>query len=216
MSDSNKHIVQLRKDYAQHELKEEDAALTPILQFDHWMRDAITAKVNEPNAMVLSTVSKDMKPSSRIVLLRGFNENGFGFFTNYNSHKGKEIAENPNVCLNFFWPDLERQVRIEGIASLAGKEVSDNYFHSRPSTNKIGAWASPQSKVLKDRKELEYYFTISKEKFSGNDIPRPEFWGGYIVKPNVVEFWQGRPSRLHDRLRYRLENEKWILERLAP
>jgi pyridoxamine 5'-phosphate oxidase len=209
-------VRDIRKDYTQEELHEHDVASSPYVQFQKWMDAAIESKVPEPNAMSLSTAVNG-KPSTRIVLLRGFDENGFVFFTNYESRKGKEILANPYVCLNFFWPELERQIRIEGSISKTSAEVSDEYFNSRPRGNRLGAWASPQSEVIPNREEIERLTRIFEAKFpSESTIPRPPHWGGYLVKPELIEFWQGRASRLHDRICFRKMHDLWQIQRLAP
>lgn len=216
MSQVNQHISQLREDFMKGELSENSLEKTPDLQFEKWMREAIDSKVIEVAACNLATVGLDNKPTTRIVYLREFSDNSFYFYTNYNSRKAKEIANNPNVCLNFFWPELERQVRIEGIVTLAEKEKSDAYFNARPQDSKIGAWSSPQSQVINGREELNQNIADNKLKFADKEVPRPEFWGGYIIKANYYEFWQGRKNRLHDRIAFRLENNVWKIERLAP
>ncbi|MES2565257.1 MAG: pyridoxamine 5'-phosphate oxidase [Bacteroidota bacterium] len=217
MGHVNQHISQLREDFMKGELSENTLHKTPDLQFEHWMKDAIDAKVNEVPACNLATVGANHKPSARIIYLREFANNEFYFYTNYNSRKGKEICENPNVCITFFWPELERQIRIEGvIASKADTEKSDAYFNARPLESKLGAWSSPQSSALKNRNELNDLIESNRTKFSGKQIPRPDFWGGYIIKANYYEFWQGRKNRLHDRITFTLENNQWKIERLAP
>jgi pyridoxamine 5'-phosphate oxidase len=217
MSHVNQHISQLREDFMKGELSETNLNKTPDLQFEQWMQDAIDAKVNEVVACNLATVDKNNKPSARIIYLREFSDNEFYFYTNYDSRKAAEIANNPNVCLTFFWPELERQVRIEGVISKkAETEKSDAYFNARPQDSKIGAWSSPQSKVLKNREELNSFIENNKTKYKDQEIPRPDFWGGYIIKANYYEFWQGRKNRLHDRIAFTLENNNWKIERLAP
>ena len=217
MSHVNQHISQLREDFMKGELSETNLNKTPDVQFEQWMQDAIDAKVNEVAACNLATVDKNNKPSARIIYLREFSDNEFYFYTNYDSRKAAEIANNPNVCLTFFWPELERQVRIEGVISKkAEAEKSDAYFNARPQDSKIGAWSSPQSKVLKGREELNSFIENNKAKYKDQEIPRPDFWGGYIIKANYYEFWQGRKNRLHDRIAFTLENDNWKIERLAP
>ena len=216
MSGVNEHIYRLREDFMKGQLSENAIALLPHLQFESWMQEAVEAKVNEPQAFNLSTVSSDHKPSSRIVYLREFSENAFYFYTNYHSHKGLDIEANPHVCATFFWPELERQIRIEGIARLASREKSDAYFQARPTESKLGAWSSPQSKVIASREILENLVETTTKKFDGKEVPRPEFWGGYVIEANYYEFWQGRKSRLHDRIAFRIEEGKWKAERLAP
>ena len=217
MGQVNQHISQLREDFMKGELSENNLNKTPDLQFEQWMKDAIDAKVNEVPACNLATVDKNNKPSARIIYLREFSDNEFYFYTNYDSRKAIQIAENPNVCLTFFWPELERQIRIEGvITQKAEAEKSDAYFNARPQDSKIGAWSSPQSRVLNNREELNTFIEGNKTKFNNQEIPRPEFWGGYIIKANYYEFWQGRKNRLHDRIAFTLENGNWKIERLAP
>ncbi len=217
MEDLNKYIRDLRHDFSQMQLNEEDMSHDPSLQFEKWFAQAVKSAVNEPNACVLSTATKEGKPSGRVVLFREFKDNQFGLFTNYNSRKGKELQENPFACLTFFWPELERQIRIEGLVEKSTQEASDKYFYSRPRTSRIGAWSSPQSNILKNREELEHLVTGFDKRYPDEDVPRPEFWGGYLLKVNYYEFWQGRPSRLHDRISYTLQEEgTWKIERLAP
>jgi pyridoxamine 5'-phosphate oxidase len=211
------YLSKLRKDYSMMALSENEVDINPIVQFELWISDAANAEVNEPNAMVLSTVDKNSVPHSRIVLLRDIKNSCFSFYTNYNSNKGNDIELNSHVCLNFFWPDLERQVRIEGVAEKMTIVDSNEYFRSRPRESQISAWASAQSTVVESRDALEKIWKDLEEKWKGiAEIEKPPFWGGYLVKPTMMEFWQGRPGRLHDRLRYRSEGEDWILERLAP
>lgn len=213
----NPSIADLRKDYSSETLLETSIASHPIQQFDKWWQQAIDSQVDEANAMTLATASSDGMPSARIVLLKGFNQEGFVFFTNYKSYKGLQLEENPKACLVFFWKELERQVRIIGLVNKISEQDSDEYFHSRPIGSQVGAWTSPQSHVIPNRSWLdEQYQKISKELQEKN-IERPPHWGGYIVKPVIMEFWQGRPSRLHDRIQYTLqENGAWKIERLAP
>ncbi|MCE3278136.1 MAG: pyridoxamine 5-phosphate oxidase [Bacteroidetes bacterium] len=216
MDDLRNYINTLRHDFSKQTLDEKDAHFNPVTQFSKWFQEAVDSKVNEPNAMCLSTVSAEGKPSSRILLLRNFSEEGFVFYTNYTSRKGEEITANPNVALLFFWPELERQVRIEGKLIKQSKEESDLYFNSRPRTSKLGAWTSAQSKVIASRKVLDEEYKRLSDQFPGDDVPRPEHWGGYVLRPESMEFWQGRPSRLHDRILYTNEGQKWKIERLAP
>jgi pyridoxamine 5'-phosphate oxidase len=216
MEDIRNYINTLRHDFSKQALDEKDVLHNPVTQFSKWFHEAVDAKVNEPNAMSVSTVSKDGKPSSRIVLLRNFDENGFVFYTNYTSRKGEEIISNPHAAILFFWPELERQVRIEGVFTKQTSEESDLYFNSRPRASKLGAWTSAQSKVIANREILDEEYKKLSDKYPGEEVPRPPYWGGYILKPYSFEFWQGRPSRLHDRLLFSLENDSWIIERLAP
>jgi pyridoxamine 5'-phosphate oxidase len=218
-----KNIADIRKDYQFETLDESCTEPDPFKQFEKWWHQSLESNIEEVNAMTLSTVNEHCKPSSRIVLLKGFNEEGFVFFTNYASHKGKDIAQRPDVSLVFFWKELERQVRIEGIAEKIAGEESDAYFNSRPEASKIGAWASPQSEVIASRDMLEKNELDYTTKFEGKEIPRPQHWGGYLIKPVMIEFWQGRPGRLHDRIRYtlkpragKMEITDWSKERLAP
>jgi pyridoxamine 5'-phosphate oxidase len=216
MEDLRMFINTLRHDFSKQTLDVIDVNTNPILQFEKWFNEALEASVNEPNAMTVCTASKEGKPSARILLLRNFDEKGFVYYTNYKSRKGTEIAENPYCALVFFWPELERQVRVEGSIQKQTTEESDIYFNTRPKGSKLGAWTSEQSKVISSREVLnEEYEKISK-KFPGDAVPRPPDWGGYLLKPATIEFWQGRPSRLHDRILFTRENNKWKIERLAP
>jgi pyridoxamine 5'-phosphate oxidase len=209
-------IADIRIDYRLKSFLEADAATDPYTQFGQWWLEAVESKIEEVNAMTLATATVDGFPSARIVLLKGYDKNGFVFFTNYQSQKGQEIAANPKACLLFFWKELERQVRIDGSIEKISSADSEIYFKSRPLGSRIGAWCSPQSTVIKDRSILDKNVTHFTNKFINEDVPRPEHWGGYIVKPTAIEFWQGRSSRLHDRLRYTATTESWKLERLAP
>jgi len=209
-------IKNLRLDYKKSNIDFKNLAEDPIHYFINWFADALEVNKHEANACVLSTVSSDNKPKSRVVLLKDVNSDGFTFFTNYESSKAKDIDNNPNVALNFYWPEIERQVRISGIAKKIALTDSDSYFKSRPRNSQLGAWLSDQSKVI----DLHYNFlntlTDLENKFKGQDIYRPLNWGGYCIKPVKVEFWQGRPSRLHDRLVYEIDGDKWNKKRLAP
>ena len=210
-------IADIRKEYKLQTLNESDVANNPIQQFGKWWNEALKSEIDEINAMVLATATKDGKPSARIVLLKGYDEKGFVFYTNYDSQKGLELADNPNAGIVFFWKELQRQVRIDGIIEKVSAEESDTYFNSRPEGSRIGAWASPQSKVVATRSELENSYETYHQKFAGKNIPRPTHWGGYRIKPIEIEFWQGRPNRLHDRILYSLKEEgSWKIERLAP
>ena len=210
-------IAGMRKTYSQKILSETGIEPNPIRQFDNWWQEAVASDIDEVNAMTLATASVDGIPSARIVLLKGFSEKGFVFFTNYNSYKGKQLMENPKACLVFFWKELERQVRITGIVEKTSARESDDYFYSRPIGSQIGASVSPQSTAIENREWLETRYTEFEKKAPDTAIQRPHHWGGYIVKPVIIEFWQGRPSRLHDRIEYSLQgNGGWKIERLAP
>jgi pyridoxamine 5'-phosphate oxidase len=213
----NKAIADLRKEYSSETLLEKDVEVNPIQQFQKWWSQVIASEILEPNAMTLVTASSDGLPSGRIVLLKGFDEKGFVFYTNYESFKAMQLEENPKACLVFHWKELERQVRIVGVVERLPPSESDEYYHSRPIGSRIGAWASPQSKVIPNREWLEQEFENRKKEFTGGEVLRPPFWGGYLVKPVMIEFWQGRFSRLHDRVQYTLdESGDWKIERLAP
>lgn len=211
-----KDIFDLRRDFTLKALDETDIEINPMLQFEKWFNEALESKVLEPNAMDLCTVTLNLKPSSRVVLLKQIKSDGFVFFTNYDSRKAQEIEANENVCLTFIWNELEREIRIEGIATKITAEESDSYFELRPTGSKLGAWASPQSKIIPNRAYLEKLVTDFNLKFAGQTISRPSNWGGYIVKPNYFEFWQGRKNRLHDRLIYTCYENDWKINRLAP
>lgn len=205
----------IREDYSKQSLSKEDCAADPLTQFEQWLQEAIKAQVNEPTAVNVATVNEDGRPSSRIVLLKEVNAQGFVFFTNYHSRKGRAISHLPFVAMTFFWLELERQVRIEGRAQKLPEAESDTYFASRPYTSRIGAWASQQSEVIESHKTLLARAALIAAKHPLN-VPRPPHWGGYLVIPDRVEFWQGRPSRLHDRICYQLQDNQWIKERLSP
>jgi pyridoxamine 5'-phosphate oxidase len=210
-------LTHIRKDYKLQSLLESDVSENPFTQFKKWWDEAINSKIEEVNAMTLATCNKQGKPSARIVLLKGLHDDGFVFFTNYGSKKGHEMKENPSACLVFFWKELERQVRIEGMVNKVSETESDKYFAIRPDASKIGAWSSPQSKVIPGRKILENNVEHYSQKFSNQNIPRPDFWGGYNLTPVLIEFWQGRRNRLHDRLQYTIDKSGiWKIERLAP
>jgi len=213
----NSIIQNLRHEYEAEELNEQSISKDPIIQFGKWFQDAVNAGTPEPNAMTLATANVDFKPSARIVLLKGIEEGGFVFFTNYNSRKGKELLWNPYATLLFFWAEVHRQIRIEGRVIKISPEASENYFRSRPDGSRLGAFISPQSEVIENRKFLEDKLAEAERKFANTDVPRPEHWGGYKLIPNQIEFWQGRPNRLHDRLLYTLvDQDQWKIERLAP
>ena len=210
-------LASIRNDYLQKSLSKNDVAVNPLDQFEHWFEEATAAEINEPTAMNLSTVSENGRPSGRIVLLKGINDSAFQFYTNYESQKAHDLALNPFAALTFFWPELERQIRIEGKVEKLSESTSESYFSSRPWDSQIGAWASPQSQVIENRDVLEENFQKVKEKYEGREVPRPSHWGGYQLVPDRFEFWQGRSSRLHDRIIYWLSNDgEWIIERLAP
>lgn len=209
-------IADLRRDYRSHVLVESEATADPLVQFRQWFDEAIRAELLEPNAMTLATVAPDGSPAARIVLLKGLDDTGFVFFTNYESAKGRQLAHQPRACLLFFWGELERQVRITGQVERLPEEESLAYFRSRPRGSQLGAWASPQSRVIASRDELDAQLTELEARYADADIPLPPFWGGYRVIPAAVEFWQGRPSRLHDRLLYTRAGGEWTRVRLAP
>jgi len=210
-------IREIRKEYIQESLAEKDVNPDAIQQFSLWWNEAVKSDIEEVNAMTLATASCDGLPSARIVLLKDFDEKGFVFYTNYNSFKGQQLAENPRGCLVFFWKELERQVRITGLIMKTASSESDEYFNIRPEGSRIGAIASPQSQVIPSREWLEKEVGQLMKKLSSNTIERPSHWGGYRLMPAIIEFWQGRPNRLHDRIQYTLEeNGSWKIERLAP
>lgn len=210
-------ISEIRTEYRQRSLSENDVQADPVSQFRVWWEEAISSQIEEVNAMTLATASVDGLPAARIVLLKEFDQRGFVFFTNYESFKGQQLLANPRACLVFFWKELERQVRITGLVEKVSVEESDAYFNSRPEGSRLGAWVSPQSQVIENRQWLDIEEEKKKTEFSGKDIVRPPHWGGYLVKPVIMEFWQGRPSRLHDRIQYSLnEKGEWLIERLAP
>lgn len=212
-----KKIEDLRIDYTKFSMDEFDLLSNPIDQFNNWFKNALNSKVSEANAMVLSTVSSQSIPSARVVLLKGVQSNGFKFYTNYDSFKGKELAENPNACLTFFWPALEQQIRVTGLVEKIDATVAEAYFHSRPRGSQISALASNQSAKIADRVILVDEVARLEKLYADTTVPKPEFWGGYLLKPTKVEFWQGRSSRLHDRFLYeKLEDDNWQVSRLSP
>ena len=216
MSDTSQTIADLRKSYERAELSEDASQAQPLDQFDRWLKEAIAGQVPEPNAMTLATVASNLRPSTRVVLVKGYDERGIVWYTNYDSRKGQELAGNPYAALQFHWVELERTVRIEGTVEKVSAEESDAYFHSRPLDSRIGAWASPQSQVIPGRTVL----VTNAAKYGAQFLlkpPRPPHWGGYRLVPDAWQFWQGRKSRLHDRLRYTLQGDGgWVRERLAP
>jgi len=213
----NSSIADLRKEYSSQSLLETDVEPHPFDQFQKWWMQAVNSQINEPNAMTLATASSDGMPAARIVLLKGFDKDGFVFFTNYKSYKAMQLEENPRACLVFFWKELERQVRITGLVKKISEKQSDEYFYSRPKGSQIGAWTSPQSQVIESRDWLDKQYLQLSEEFKEKELKRPPYWGGYLVTPVIIEFWQGRPSRLHDRIQYSLqENGSWKTERLSP
>jgi pyridoxamine 5'-phosphate oxidase len=209
-------IADIRKDYQLKSLTEAEVAKNPFAQFSIWWDEAIGSAIDEVNAMALSTVSAEGRPSARIVLLKGYDEKGFVFFTNYESAKGRQIEQQPFASLLFFWKELERQVRIEGVVTKVAEEESDAYFNSRPAGSRLGAWASPQSQKIADRSVLEEALKAVTAEYSELIIPRPPHWGGYRVTPSRIEFWQGRSNRLHDRILYEQIDNNWLISRLAP
>ncbi len=209
-------LAALRRDYSQRGLRRAELAGDPILQFNAWLAEAHGAQILEPNGMTLSTVDDAGQPWSRTVLLKVCDERGFTFFTNYESEKGRQLAANPRAALTFWWGGLERQVNVTGSVTMSPRDESDRYFHTRPPSSQLGAWASRQSAPVTDRAQLEKQFDEAREKL-GDTVPLPPHWGGYCLRPATIEFWQGRTSRLHDRLRYaRQPNETWLIERLSP
>jgi pyridoxamine 5'-phosphate oxidase len=209
-------VSDIRKTYKMAALNEGDVAQDAIEQFKGWLDDALKSEILEPTAMTLATADKDGRPSARMVLLKGVDERGFTFFTNYQSRKAQDLLENPQAALVFYWDSLERQVRVEGKVKKVSKEESETYFKSRPHGSQLGAWASAQSTVIKNREVVEEKIKELSEIYSEGAVPLPEFWGGYVLEPEVIEFWQGRPNRLHDRLRYTRYEKGWKIERLSP
>ena len=215
MEKLNEHIRNLRTNYSLFELVEHKVHEDPIIQFSIWLQEALDAKINEPHAMTLATANNGV-PSARIVLLKEIANGQFVFYSNYESRKGNELHLNPRCHLSFYWPELQRQVLVNGHASKVDTQTSALYFHSRPRESQIGAWASKQSKVIPTRELLQSTFNTIEQEFSGKQIPLPKVWGGYQVEPNSIEFWQGRPNRLHDRLLYSKNETNWKIERLSP
>ena len=212
----NADLAALRQNYSRSELTRASVSADPFEQFAAWMNDALKAEVKEPTAMTLGTVGAGDVPSSRIVLLKGFDADGFVFFTNYKSQKGQELAANPHAVIHFFWADLERQVNVRGVVTRISADESDEYFNSRPFESRIGASASQQSEKIDSRQVLEDRVADLHEKYADGNVPRPAFWGGYRIGPDRFEFWQGRESRLHDRICYDLKSGEWIISRLSP
>ncbi len=211
------NIADIRKEYQLKELNREEALDDAMQQFDLWWKEAMGSEIDEVNAMTLATASSDGLPAARIVLLKGYHARGFQFFTNYHSFKGLQLAENPRACLVFFWKELERQIRITGVVEKVSEKESDDYYNSRPFGSRLGAWASPQSDVIESKLWLEEKEAALEKKYAHTVIPRPPHWGGYLVRPVTIEFWQGRPNRLHDRLLYTLKDDgRWMVEILAP
>jgi pyridoxamine 5'-phosphate oxidase len=212
-----KGIAELRVDYSKASLDSKDVNKNPFVQFEKWFNDAATAKVPEPNAFTLSTITESGRPSARIVLLKGVEQDQFTFYTNFQSQKGQDLENNPSCAMTFFWPELERQIRIQGTAKRIEESTSEAYFKSRPRGSQIGAWSSPQSSVIANREILEARQLEMEKKFAGMEtLPKPKQWGGFAITPHEFEFWQGRPSRLHDRIAYCWVDKKWEIHRLAP
>lgn len=210
------NLADLRKDYSLAGLAEKDLARDPFRQFEKWFAEAQAGKIAEPNAMIVATATREGRPSARTVLLKAVDGRGFVFYSNYESRKGRELDANPRTTLLFPWIAMERQIIIEGPAAKVAREESEAYFHSRPRHSQLGAWVSPQSTIVPDRRMLEDGLKLLEQKYAGQEIPLPPNWGGWRVTPELVEFWQGRRNRLHDRLRYRREKDGWAIERLAP
>jgi pyridoxamine 5'-phosphate oxidase len=213
---SNKNIAELRREYSRQVLAESEVADNPIDQFTQWFQQALSAELLDANAMTLATADEDGSPSARIVLLKGVEKAGFKFYTNYGSRKGRELTENPRAALCFFWPQLERQVRIEGDVEKLSRSESEAYFRQRPRESQLGAWASKQSSKVASREVLEKQFEEMGKKFAGEEIPLPDFWGGFVLQPKRVEFWQGRKGRMHDRICYKKDSDGWDIFRLSP
>lgn len=214
----NKDLGNYRRDYDKTELSKKNVSENPIEFFQKWFYEAEEyASIVDVTAMTIATIGTDGFPKNRVVLLKKYTWEGFIFYTNYNSEKGKSIAKNPNVCLSFFWPSIERQIIIKGVAEKLPENLSDGYFESRPDGSKLGAWASDQSEVVPSRTYLDDKLSSFEKKYNNLEIPRPKHWGGFMVKPTSIEFWQGRPNRMHDRIRYTLQKDfNWKIERLAP
>ncbi|SMO45076.1 Pyridoxamine 5'-phosphate oxidase [Gracilimonas mengyeensis] len=213
---TTKNLQALRQEYSKHALDESDVDANPIHQFESWLTEALESQVPEPNAMTLATVDAKSKPHARIMLLKGVDERGFIFYTNYGSDKGSDLESNPNAALCFLWLELERQVRVEGLIEKLPREESKEYFHSRPHASQLGALASNQSEVVENREYLEKKIESLEGEYAEGEVPMPDTWGGYVLKPTAVEFWQGRRSRLHDRVKYERAGDDWIIKRLSP
>jgi pyridoxamine 5'-phosphate oxidase len=209
-------LANIRREYSRHSLGESDVDLNPLVQFHQWFQEATAAQLPEPTAMALATATSDGKPSARMVLLKGYDDRGFVFFTNYEGRKSAELLENPHAALLFHWGALERQARIEGSVEKTSRQESEEYFKSRPVESRLGAWASRQSSVIPGRSDLEQKVSDLKASYANREIPLPPFWGGFRVQPQIFEFWQGRENRLHDRIRYSLLGGVWVIERLSP
>lgn len=216
MTRSRKKIQALRSEYTQDQLTEDKVDSDPLKLFSRWFDDAVKSNHPEPNAMILATADGDGRPSVRTVLLKSYDEQGLVFFTNYDSRKGRELQQNPRASLLFYWGELQRQVRMEGKVDRISRKASADYFASRPLESRLGAWSSPQSAVIESRDFLAANFEKVKSRYADGDVPLPDFWGGYVLKPEIIEFWQGRKNRLHDRLRYQQKSGKWVIDRLAP
>lgn len=216
MEDLRNYINSVRRDFSSKSLDEKDVPENPYKLFEKWFEEAVSSQILDPYAMVIATANKKLQPSTRVVYMRDISENGLVFYTNYHSDKAKNLDENKNISALFFWIELERQIKITGVAEKTSKEMSDAYFASRPRESQIGAWASNQSSILSSRSELEEKVLYYTKLFEGQTVPRPENWGGYLIKPHAFEFWQGRPNRLHDRIIYTLQNNNWIISRLSP
>lgn len=210
------NVADLRENYKKGGIPDENVPDDPIIFFEKWLSEAISSDVMEPNAMSLATVDSDGKPNVRLVLLKGIEGETIHFYTNYDSDKGRDLRNNPHASVAFWWPELERQVRISGSVQKLSQEVSSEYFNSRPRESQLGAWASSQSQPVGNREDLQKHYDQMVEKFDGKEIPKPDFWGGYQVRIEEIEFWQGRPGRLHDRIRYKRAEDSWIKERLQP
>ena len=209
-------LANLRRSYSKRQLSEETVAADPFEQFSVWMQETLRSEIIDANAMILSTVSADCRPSSRVVLLKGFDKSGFVFFTNYESRKSSDLASNPNAVIHFFWAELERQINITGSVTRVSRDESEKYFRSRPLESKIGAWASRQSSIVESREALEKRYAELKAAYSDGEVPCPPFWGGFRLQPERFEFWQGRDNRLHDRICYTVKGESWQITRLSP